>query len=89
MGGKHTPGPWFSEGTRIAAMDGPTVIDCMGNMGGEDVAADMRLIVAAPELLAAAIHFEGCTYFQDNDGLDGCPLCAKHRETIAKAQGGA
>jgi hypothetical protein len=83
---KHTPGPWFSEGTRIASMDGTTVIDCMGNMSGEDVWADKRLLVAAPELLEA---LEGVLPMIEDQAAANSTAFAiydKARQAIAKAK---
>jgi hypothetical protein len=56
---KHTPGPWRYDPSRVAIVAGPEddpvyVIVTRGAMGGEDVRADIALMVAAPELLSAA-----------------------------------
>lgn len=64
---RHTPGPWRHDrdNARIVSAttfydysedDDPqpvSVVSLFGAMGGEDTAADARLIAAAPELLGA------------------------------------
>lgn len=66
----HTPGPWYANGDCIEA-DGPegprdiTLAVVTGTRAGHEVAADARLIAAAPDLLASlkaiveASQFEG------------------------------
>jgi hypothetical protein len=58
-----TPGPWRlvappGESSRVMGADGyTTVVDLLGAMGGEDSAADARLIAAAPELAGVLGEF--------------------------------
>jgi hypothetical protein len=63
----HTPGPWRYDKFHCTILSGEDkenedgelvklatrVVDCYGALGGDDTDADVRLIVAAPELLAA------------------------------------
>ena len=52
----HTPGPWVidAEDNLIHAADARHTVICnVGNMKNHGIAADARLIAAAPELLAA------------------------------------
>ena len=88
---KHTPGPWIVDGSRIAAPDGTTVINCLGAMGGHDTQADARLIAAAPDLLAALEAAEGVVdWALSNDAHPG--VRAVHRmvlDALAKAKGEA
>lgn len=95
---KHTPGPWRIEDTRIRGVnadgEGINVVDCRGAMGGDDTDADMCLIAAAPDLLAALqrvahipcersdnIH---CTMIPHDANVEPCTFCAI-RAAIAKA----
>lgn len=96
MTAKHTPGPWtpeFGEAYRVRAQqDGGQVAIMMnlkgqhglaGRRNGDEVAANARLIAAAPELLDALQAII-------NDGLhcDVVPhLHTKARAAIARATG--
>lgn len=104
---QHTPGPWkFKRARRTstvvevigAAKQRPIVcfvnIEQMGvhvGCGTETPAANVRLITAAPELLAALEACEamlnGKTH-HDGELIDGFVVLARAESAIAKAKGG-
>lgn len=71
---QFTPGPWrvSESGHIIAADDRKTVIANVGNVYNESVAADARLIAAAPDLLSALKRvlagFESNAFQRNTDG---------------------
>ena len=88
----HTPGPWRIHDTKIIAVDGSIIIDCMGAMGGSgNTRRDKQLLAAAPDLLDALTgivftleHREGLKYRKDlvtDDEL------GRLKAAIAKAEG--
>lgn len=94
---KHTPGPWvpeFGESCRVRAkQDGGKVAIMMnlkglhgliGRRTGAEVAANARLIAAAPELLEALEYIMGdsVSFLRDT-------AIEKARSAIAKAEGKA
>lgn len=93
MTAKHTPGPWtpeFGEAYRVRAQqDGGQVAIMMnlkgrhglaGRRNGDEVAANARLIAAAPELLDALELIA-------NTGMDARQCMLTARAAIAKATG--
>jgi hypothetical protein len=102
---KHTPGPWvpeFGESYRVRAkQDGGQVAIMMnlkgqhgliGRRTGDEVAANARLIAAAPELLEslkAIMDFCGPSDPNCPDGPDceTCRMANAARAAIAKAEG--
>lgn len=112
---QHTPGPWVIEGygrddtPNLVIHRGETEnrICFMATPGSHGdpamIKADARLIIAAPDLLAAAQRLEAAETFHANcdecDGEEVPELCAKcfphfddarlmRRAAIAKATGG-
>jgi hypothetical protein len=93
MNTQHTPGPWDTEtkGSKhfIDGADGLTVayLDRSGVRERAEIEANIRLIAAAPELLAALKDLLQITLSRGEKlGLDdGGPVLDKARATIAKA----
>lgn len=95
---KHTPGPWtpeFGEAYRVRAQqDGGQVAIMMnlkgrhglaGRRNGDEVAANARLMAAAPELmdaLKALLNYDNLGAYERAD------VRQKARAAIAKATGG-
>ena len=94
---KHTPGPWqyvFEGGTTafITEADGSTII-CIrtteNTTAHKNLAANARLIAAAPELLEALREYRAAILFaQDKQALMSAIKSAddKARAAIAKAE---
>ena len=84
---KHTPGPWRIEGTNsglFIAGAKPGYLAEMRDCGSGDVAANARLIAAAPDLLdALALLVAGI----ENGVSDSFIPLVKARAAIAKATG--
>lgn len=57
---KWTPGPWRrhkdNRSQIVAGADSQNVINLRGAMGGDNVLADERLIIAAPEMVSLLIE---------------------------------
>ena len=98
MESKHTPGPWMiNDGADVIVKECPTCFDwtsiaCLmyddndGPVDETEVAANGRLIAAAPELLEALERI--CAAEEQHPtttGLDG--LIDNARKIIAKAKG--
>lgn len=86
---QHTPGPWLDLGHRqIAAdlvIDRPVICECRSHMGIEEADANMRLICAAPDLLAVVKELEDCAgYWSEYDVPLG--IVDRLRAAIAKAE---
>jgi hypothetical protein len=83
---QHTPGPWHvgvNPGPMIYGPNGEQVADLSGDLLPKDErAGNIRLIAAAPELLAVAKKLHH-TYGRDHIGADQCEFC----KVIAKAKG--
>jgi hypothetical protein len=94
---KHTPGPWnpyFDETYGVLGPDKGRVAICMnlkgahglaGRRHGDEVAANARLIAAAPDLLEALQGMESLATDVRRD--DPAADLAKARAAIAKATG--
>jgi len=96
---KHTPGPWGSDseyGTAIIGADGTTVASVLNSINAtkrqhpvpqdvEQVKANARLIVSAPELLAALKKAE--SYIDRASGGGETDLRAELNAVVAKAEG--
>ena len=86
----HTTGPWYTRHGQIsseASVHGCTIADCNATAKGisdEEVAANARLIAAAPDMLAA---LEGCVAFLCAWAVEGLNSKVK-RETLCRAFGG-
>ena len=81
---KHTPGPWIADGAQIFTSD-TNVAQANGyRIDRETVAANARLIAAAPELLEALQKIAGNTYDEWTNGADAARIA---RAAIAKATG--
>lgn len=73
----HTPGPWYILGTFVAgAPDGP-----IAQLLPSGRPADLRLIAAAPELLAALEDV------RDNAKADSLDMWGRVEAALAKARG--
>lgn len=86
--GKHTPGPWTTDGRTVLWDADPVEVVCtiaVHETHGREV-ADANLIAAAPELLEAARHLSACDFPDEVDFR--CEGCNKARAAIAKATGG-
>lgn len=92
MSTQHTPGPWMMLGREVLgpAFDGTYRSICDRVRGGSPEQADsnVRLIAAAPELLAACAALVGVI---DRKPDRECPAAALEiaRAAIAKAEGRA
>jgi hypothetical protein len=81
---KHTPGPWFQDGTYVRDVNTGSVvaeIDLAVHTG------NARLIAAAPELLAVLQD-----YIDDQNGvklLNGMDIWKRMNVAVIKATGGA
>jgi len=104
MTAKHTPGPWtpeFGEAYRVRAQQDGGQVAIMTNLKGRDglagrrngdeVAANARLIAAAPELLAAlqevTMVLDALLNVRGNEP-DQDSISGRARAAIAKATGG-
>jgi len=100
MSGEHTPGPWewwtsnswrrLRHSERGVSTD--VLMPCVHNDGQPDIivnAADMALIAAAPDLLAALQNivprFERCCAAMGSDAEYVLDATKQHRAAIAKA----
>lgn len=96
---KGTPGPWRvdEEGCRVLATDNRSTIICevVGSMSNPTVAAEARLIAAAPDLLEALVElFTDYKLLADsgdagNWSLEDLDAGKKAIAAIAKATGEA
>jgi hypothetical protein len=91
---KHTPGPWqyvFEGGTTafITEVDGSTII-CIrtteNTTAHKNLAANVRLIAAAPELLEA---LEALLNYENLGAYERADVRQQARAAIAKATGSA
>lgn len=95
----HTPGPWayrLTETYAVLGPDGGRVAICTNlkgqhGLGGRresnEVAANARLIAAAPELLEALQAMVECSHTND---IQTCAMASQlARAAIVKATGGA
>ena len=84
---KHTPGPWYIDPIKAHATGNRRIMaeQCTPvAVVPEHLAADARLIAAAPDLLDALLMV-----LDDPDALDGRPRTYEYvRAAIAKATGG-
>lgn len=98
-----TPGPWRvlvgrpeqldPDWIEVVAgdKDDPIVICGVGTQGPPEVAADARLIAAAPEMLAALLHAQEAMYWHKAENFEEHGMTAgdRVRAAIAKATGAA
>ncbi len=88
---KHTPGPWFaaSEGSyKVASVTSNTGIYADTLPEAAQIAADARLIAAAPDLLSVCKELvASAAYWSDYDVPVG--IVDRLRAAIAKAEGSA
>lgn len=102
---KHTPGPWTATGFRQMVVNAPSgdtlcLAPATASSGLDEIAANARLIAAAPELLASLeavlddleeAHQPETDADHHGDPKDECIYCrniAQARAAIAKATEG-
>jgi hypothetical protein len=101
---KHTPGPWVYDKkfNRIISekewsvspddnFDGihTTIIETFGAMGGQETAADIALICAAPDMLLALEQADKwIDDVQLEYGVEDNGILQIIRDAVAKAEGG-
>ena len=93
---KHTPGPWYVNGDciEVDGPEGPRDVTLAVVLKEDNLAADARLIAAAPELLAVCSAIASdLSLFQFTDGeyrlseQSAGVILQSLREVIAKAEG--
>lgn len=89
MNAKHTPGPWVANVQRVCCSDDRDPIICeaiyrMSRDGAGETAANLALISAAPDLLAAC---EALLYIAQGKSGNVMYAVAQASAAIAKARG--
>ena len=90
---RHTPGPWYADFAHIASAENIVVAvairgridDDPGVISMESYNANIRLIAAAPELLAALVAMRAEFTSNGTDGQHNA--CRMADAAIAKAEG--
>lgn len=93
-GAQHTPGPWSVDGCQIVADQGAVALGLYGDIEDPDqTTANIRLIAAAPDLLAALKAAEADIVAWLTNGAHTAAEIAEDdvirqvRAAIAKAEG--
>jgi len=96
MTDRHTPGPWIPDLGEVyrvrSQQDGGQIAIMMNLKGaglraGDEVAANARLIAAAPDLLEALGNCVSLLSAYTNDDAVGIVILEQARSAIAKAKG--
>ena len=94
MGIKNIPAPWINDGNTISAQVDPSELSYIApvchlddDWSPEIVAANARLIAAAPELLACLIELSDYVFDEYTASHPLCERAAEARELIKRIKG--